>query len=120
IPVMLVYFVSNKSDLVFPRIFWLFGAFIFACGTVHLIEATIFWQPWYRLSGFVKAITAVVSWATVLCLIPIMPKALKLPGLAKLTEELQVANNLLSDENASRRKTERDLNEAKQQLEQKN
>src|SRR5262245_56637707 len=51
IPVMLIYFVFRKKTGVFLPIFWLFAVFILACGTVHLVEATIFWQPWYRLSA---------------------------------------------------------------------
>src|SRR6266446_5848276 len=88
IPVALIYFVLKRKDLPFPPIFWLFGAFILACGTGHLIEATIFWHPWYRLSGAMKLMTAVVSWATVFALLRIVPKALNLPGLAKLNENL--------------------------------
>lgn len=89
IPMVLAYFVTKRRDIPFPRIFWLFGAFIFACGFGHLIEATIFWWPAYRFSGVVKAATAAVSWATVLALVPITPQALKLPGVMKLNEQLQ-------------------------------
>ena len=89
IPLALAYFVSRRKDAPFPKLFWLFCAFIFACGTGHLIEASIFWQPWYRLSGLTKATTAVVSWATVLVLVPILPKALALPGLAKVNADLE-------------------------------
>jgi signal transduction histidine kinase/ActR/RegA family two-component response regulator len=89
IPVVLAFFVIRKRDVPFPKIFWLFAAFIFACGFGHLIEAIIFWQPVYRFAGVVKFGTALVSWATVLALIPIVPQALNLPGLAKLNEELR-------------------------------
>ena len=89
IPCVLAYFVIRRRDVVFPKIFWLFGAFILSCGTVHLIEAGIFWWPVYRLSGLVKAITAVVSLATVLALIKILPVAINLPGLAKVNAELE-------------------------------
>ncbi len=59
-----MYFWANKRhELAFPRLFWLFGAFIFSCGTTHLIEATIFYTPVYRLSAVAKLATAVVSWA---------------------------------------------------------
>lgn len=88
IPICLAYFILKRKDMVFPKIFWLFCAFIFACGTVHLIEATIFWHPWYRLSGTIKFVTAVVSWATVLAILPVIPKALAMPGLEKLNHEL--------------------------------
>ncbi len=88
IPVVLVYFILKRKNLPFPPIFWLFGAFIFSCGIGHLIEATIFWHPWYRLSGAMKVVTAIVSWATVFALIRAMPKALHLPGLAEVNAEL--------------------------------
>src|SRR5690606_38615369 len=73
IPCVLATFVLKRKDIPFPRIFWLFVAFIASCGTVHLIEAIIFWQPVYRLGGVVKLFTAVVSWGTVVALIPVIP-----------------------------------------------
>ena len=89
IPLVLVYFVRKRGDVPFPRIFYLFCAFIFACGTVHLVEALIFWWPVYRFSALMKATTAVVSWATVMALIPVVPRALKLPALQKMNADLQ-------------------------------
>jgi len=89
IPLVLAYFVLRKPDIPFPRIFWLFVAFIFACGFGHLIEAVIFWHPVYRFAGAVKLFTALVSWGTVLALVKIVPQALQFPGLAKLNTELQ-------------------------------
>ncbi len=90
IPLVLAYFVARRKDLPFPAIFWLFCAFIFACGTTHLIDAMLFWWPAYRVSGIAKATTALVSWATVIALVPIMPKALSLPGLEKVNTELRL------------------------------
>jgi signal transduction histidine kinase/ActR/RegA family two-component response regulator len=88
IPCVLAFFVLRRKDVPFPRIMWLFVAFIFACGTGHLIEAIIFWEPMYRLSGVVKLTTALVSWGTVLALVVIVPQALHLPGLARLNAKL--------------------------------
>jgi two-component system, sensor histidine kinase and response regulator len=85
IPLMLLYFVFHKKTGAFLPIFWLFAVFILACGTVHLVEATIFWHPWYRLSALVKLITAVASVATVMALVPQMPKFLSL----RMPEELE-------------------------------
>ena len=51
IPLVLLYFILRKKDLPFRRVFLLFGAFILACGTTHLMEAIIFWWPAYRLAG---------------------------------------------------------------------
>src|SRR5262245_42926160 len=89
IPCLLLYFIRRRRDVPFIPIFWLFGAFIAACGTTHLIEATIFWWPAYRLSGAAKLFTAAVSWATVVALIPALPRALALPGMAKVNEDLR-------------------------------
>jgi len=91
IPALIAWFLSKRRDLPYTRLFWLFAAFILACGTGHLIEATIFWRPWYRLSALVKVVTAIVSWATVLALVPALPKALALPGLAATNARLEQA-----------------------------
>jgi len=99
IPLALVYFTRRRKDAPFIPVFWLFAAFIISCGISHLIEATIFWHPWYRLSGLVKAITAVISWMTVIALIKVIPTALTLPGVAKV-------NRQLLDEIAEREKAE--------------
>lgn len=88
IPCVLAYYVIKKKDVSFPRVFWLFCAFILACGTVHLLEAVIFWSPVYRLSAVFKVITAVTSVATVIALARIAPVALTLPGLAELNSQL--------------------------------
>ncbi len=88
IPIVIGYFVLKRKDVPFSRIFWLFGAFILACGSGHLIEAVIFWHPVYRLAGLVKLFTALVSWGTVIALVKVTPAALKFPGLATLNAEL--------------------------------
>ncbi len=109
IPIVLLYFVRKRRDVPFPKLFWLFGAFIFACGTVHLIEAIIFWVPIYRVSALIKVMTAVVSWGTVAALIPVMPRALALPRLEKINEDL-------ARENAERRSAESALRESEARL----
>src|SRR5262249_61819335 len=88
IPVMLLYFVFRKKTGSFLPIFWLFAVFILACGTVHLVEATLFWHPWYRLSALVKLMTAGASVATVLALVPQMPKFLSLRMPQELEHEM--------------------------------
>jgi signal transduction histidine kinase len=112
IPVLLVYFVRRRADMPFLPIFWLFAAFILACGTVHLVEASLFWQPWYRLSGLVKLLTAVASWATVIALVPVLPRALELPSLRKVNEQLR-------REIAERQHGEDALRQAREELEQR-
>ena len=85
IPLLLLYFIFHKKTGAFMPVFALFAVFILACGCVHLIEATIFWYPWYRFSGFMKAVTAIVSLCTVGALVPLLPKFLSM----RTPEELQ-------------------------------
>ena len=100
IPLMLLYFVHRKKLGVFLPVFWLFAVFILACGFGHLIEATIFWQPWYRFSGVSKAFTAIVSWITVLALVPMLPVFLTLRTPAELEKE--IAERKKAEEEAER------------------
>lgn len=78
IPCVLIYFALRRRDLPFKFVFLLFGAFILACGTTHLMEAVLFWWPAYRLAGVLKLLTALISWGTVVALIYIAPKAFAL------------------------------------------
>ncbi len=102
IPVVLVYFARKRDDFPFTKLFWLFGAFILACGFVHLIEAVMFWHPIYRVSGAMKFVTAVVSWATVFALFRYGPRAMALPSMA-------ATNARLKHEIVERESTEREL-----------
>jgi len=78
IPLVLVYFVRRRQNLPFSWLFVLFAAFILACGFTHFLDALLFYHPVYHLSGVVKLVTAVVSWVTVLSLIPALPRVLDL------------------------------------------
>lgn len=93
IPIVLLLYVRKRRDVQFKGVFLLFGAFIFSCGTVHLVEATIFWQPWYRLSALTKVATAVVSWGTVFALIRLTPGALRLPSMAQLSALVEASGD---------------------------
>lgn len=88
IPLLLVYFIRKKQDMAFLRIFWLFAAFIFACGVSHLLDAMMFWWPVYRLNALERFITGLISWGTVLALVPIIPQALALRSPAALEKEV--------------------------------
>ena len=96
IPCVLLYFTLRRKDLPFRKVFVLFGAFIILCGTTHLMEAIIFWWPAYRLAGFIKFLTAIVSWMTVFALIPIVPKVLALRAPEELEREI-AARKLAED-----------------------
>ena len=90
IPIILLYFLSKRKDLPFPKILWLFAIFIAACGTGHLLEAIIYWVPIYRIAAINKILTAAVSWGTVFALIPIIPFALSLKSPVALQREIDM------------------------------
>jgi branched-subunit amino acid ABC-type transport system permease component len=113
IPLVLAFFVLRRRDLPFLPIFWLFAAFILSCGIGHLVEATLFWNPWYRFSALLKVCTALASWGTIVALIRIIPSALALPGLAAISADLQ-------KEVSARRRAEALLQEHADLLEQEN
>ncbi len=90
IPASIAYYVMRKKEAVaFPRLYWLFAAFILSCGLVHLMETVIYWHPAYRFSALLKIITAIASWTTVLVLIKHLPVAMSLPGMAQVNAELK-------------------------------
>ena len=92
IPVIIAYLVRRRTDIPFRSLFWLFGAFIVACGTTHLMEVYTVWQPAYWLSGCIKGVTAIVSLMSAVALVRVVPMALQLPSpdaLQKLNEDLE-------------------------------
>jgi PAS domain S-box-containing protein len=113
IPVALVYFVRKRRDLPFHWMFLLFGIFIFACGTTHLMEIWTVWNGTYRLAGVIKAITAITSVGTAAMLVPLIPRALALPS----PSQLRAANTKLEEEIRERRQAEAALEEVKHELE---
>lgn len=88
IPLALAYFVSKREDLKFRGIFILFGAFILACGTTHLLGIVVLWNPIYWIDASMKAVTAVISVITSIMLFILLPKALKIPSQAQFEKEV--------------------------------
>ncbi|PYX50493.1 MAG: diguanylate cyclase, partial [Acidobacteria bacterium] len=102
IPVILIYFIRKRRELPFNWIFWMFAAFILACGTTHLMEVWNIWHSSYLASGVIKAITAAISVATAIRLVPLLPQAVSIPNLILLQEE----NRKLEGEIADRQRLE--------------
>ena len=111
IPITLVYFVRKKRDLPFHWMFLMFGLFIVACGSTHVLEVWNLWHTDYWLAGIVKSITAIASIITAILLFQLVPKALALPSadllkeanqkLIERTEELARANAELASANGA-------------------
>lgn len=105
IPLTILKYISKRVDAKFVRAYFLFAAFILACGSTHLLDAITFWFPAYRLNALVRFITGVLSWITVFHIIRILPAATSLRSHAELEREI-----------AERRRVEEDLKVSNQQL----
>lgn len=93
----LVSFARQREDLPFRPLFWLFGAFIVACGTAHLMDVWTLWHPMYWLAGGLKVTTAIISVVTAVVLWQQLPQALALPSPVQwqtTNERLQVAERI--------------------------
>lgn len=108
IPLIIINFIAKKRHSIpFHPLFFLFAAFILACGTTHFFDAVMFWVPVYRFSALLHFITGIISWATVIYLIKIVPIAFTLKSpqelqqeidlRSKVEEELIIRNNLLEE-----------------------
>ncbi len=83
IPVAMVAYLRRRPSHELSRLGWLFGAFIFACGTTHVMDVWTIWRPDYALQAVAKTITAAVSFVAALTVWPLIPKALKIPTRAE-------------------------------------
>ncbi|MEI6947041.1 ATP-binding protein [Paraflavisolibacter sp. H34] len=88
IPLIILRFITRRADARFVRAYFLFAAFILACGSTHLLDAVSFWFPAYRLNALVRLATGVVSWVTVFYSIKILPVAMSLKSHAELEKEI--------------------------------
>jgi signal transduction histidine kinase len=113
IPVALVYFIRRRRDLAFQNVFVWFCAFIFACGTTHLMSVWTLYDPVYRLEGVIKAVTALVSVYTAFLLWPLIPRALALPS----PSQLEAANRELAFQIHERRQAEERIRQMNTELE---
>ena len=115
IPFALLYFVLKRRDLVFPNVFLLFGAFILACGTTHILGIWTIWNPDYWLDGGVKLFTGVVSMITAVFLWRVMPAALAVPSRG----QLEAANQALGRQIQERRAAEETVRRLNLELEER-
>lgn len=115
IPFSLIHIVRKRGDLVYPWMFWLFGIFILACGTTHLMNIWVIWKPVYRLDGIVKLITAIASVPTAILLVRLAPMVIAIPS----PEQLRVTNRKLEHEISERTSAEAEVRRLNAELEQR-
>ena len=112
IPLVIGRFMRQRTDMPHRWLAGLFSAFIFACGTTHLMDIWTVWQPDYAALALAKLVTALISLVTAVALWPLIPRALKIPGVG----QLQLANVALAVEVRRRRTAEQQVTEIEQAL----
>ena len=112
IPFALWYFVQKRRDLPFRRIFLMFGAFVMACGSVHVFAIWNIWHADYWADAGIKAFTAIMSATTAILLWSMIPKALTVPTHG----QLENANRDLLSEVMLRKRAENALRKANEEL----
>jgi PAS domain S-box-containing protein len=89
IPLIIIRYITKKHDARFIRLYFLFAAFIMACGATHFFDAITFWFPIYRVNALIRAITAIISWITVFYLVRVLPQAFSMRSSRELEEEVE-------------------------------
>lgn len=113
IPLTLIYIVRKRKDIPFGKLFFLFASFIIFCGIGHLCDIWTLWHANYWLSGYIRAITAVVSLVTAIVLIYLIPQILQVPS----PKQMQDKNQQLELEIKQRQQIASELQQKQQFLE---
>lgn len=116
IPLILLYFDVHRKQRFYSWVLILFASFILLCGLTHVMGIWTMWFPDYYAEGFLKMITAVVSLATALTLLPEIPKLLAL----RSPEELEAINSQLKREVDARSAVMTNLEDTVSQLQASN
>ena len=115
IPVFLVIFLIRRRDIPFSWIIVLFGAFILACGTTHVVHIVGLWRPVDWWQALADTLCALISVATAILVWPLLPRILAIPSPA----QLRVVNRELENEKAALEHTQGELRQAYAEIEQR-
>lgn len=116
IPLILVYFDVHRRGRHYSWVLVLFACFILLCGVTHVFGIWTMWVPDYYAEGFLKALTAIVSVATAVALLPEVPKLLALRN----PDELEALNQQLAREASARSAAMSDLEHTVAKLQESN
>jgi signal transduction histidine kinase/ActR/RegA family two-component response regulator len=86
IPAALAVIIRKRQDIPYGWVIWCFALFITACGFTHFMGIWTLWRPDYGIEALVKAVTAIASVATAVCLWWLIPLAVAIPSPAHLRE----------------------------------
>lgn len=95
-----VIFVGKRTEVIVNRM--MFGAFIFACGTLYLLMAI--WEAVNWIDASVQAITGGLSVATAATLWPVIPKARAVPSASRLEDVNRELEKQIAERDAAVKK----------------
>ena len=103
IGLILIYCLTKRPNIPFNWTFWMFAFLMITSGILHSQEIWTLWYPNSWLLELIQGVTAIVSIATVICLIPLARKLLAMPNpiqLAATNQELekQIRERILAEE----------------------
>jgi len=113
IPFFLIVFVRKRKDMPFTWVIFLFGMFILACGTTHVMHVIGLWWPVNWWQATVDSICAIISVATAVAVWPILPKLLAIPS----PNQLRMVNIELQKEKDKLLYTQHELQKAYDEVE---
>lgn len=110
IPAAIFVGVRRRNRDSYNVVLLMFAAFIFACGTTHLVDILTIWYPQYWLDAAAKVVTAGVSAASAVMLWPVVGRATAyIDGQERMTSELEARNAELAATLAALEKQRTDL-----------
>jgi PAS domain S-box-containing protein len=86
---MMAYLLVRHARLRHRPAAWLFLGFLLGTGLVHVLEAVLPWWPAAYLAAVVKLVAAVMAWATVLAVFPLLTALAELKSSEQLEREVQ-------------------------------
>ncbi|NOU15991.1 MAG: PAS domain S-box protein [Bacteroidales bacterium] len=115
IPFFLIVFVRKRKDMPFTWVIFLFGLFILACGTTHIVHVVGLWRSVNWWQAAVDSICAIISLATAVAVWPILPKLLLIPS----PNQLRLVNSELQKERDKLIFTQHELQKAYTEIEER-
>ncbi|MCC7526885.1 MAG: response regulator [Candidatus Melainabacteria bacterium] len=110
IPAALWIFVQKRKDLTFHWAFLLFCAFIFWCGTTHVMKLWTIWHKSYGAEAIVDLITGVLSAAAAILLWSFIPKALSI----RSSQQWEEANRQRQESLEQQKQAEKHLHDSEE------
>ncbi|WP_426548077.1 ATP-binding protein [Dapis sp. BLCC M126] len=105
IAALIIYFIHKRQDIEINWIIPILAICILSYATTHLIEIWSLWYPSDLLSGWLQAITAIISISIAFIMVSLIPIALTIPSPSKL----QLVNAELASEIKRRQEAEKSV-----------